>query len=60
MQIALKLLVGDAEDLIHAILTILGYSKGNISEGAFFNSTNMQETMELFKDTSSSHLFEVN
>lgn len=60
MQTALKLLVGNDDDLMHAILAIFGHSEQNVSKESFFNSANMQETIELFKDTSSSHLFEVN
>lgn len=59
LQTALKLLVGDDDDLMHAILAIFGYSEENVSKESFFNSANMHEAMELFKDTSSSHLFEV-
>ncbi|MQM15924.1 hypothetical protein Taro_048877, partial [Colocasia esculenta] len=55
----LKLLVGDNEGLLHAILVLLGCTKENVSEGCLVETTKVHGILDLLEDTASSHLLEV-
>ncbi|XP_008783356.2 pumilio homolog 23 isoform X1 [Phoenix dactylifera] len=59
LQSALKLLVGDDQELLHAILILLGCYEENIAQENFIDSARKQEIMALLEDTSCSHLLEV-
>lgn len=58
-QTALKLLVGDDEELLRVIPVLLGCHEDTISEGKFIEPTAVQEIIDLLKDTAYSHLMEV-
>ncbi|KAJ8625206.1 hypothetical protein MRB53_033736 [Persea americana] len=59
MQTALKLLVGDDEELLRVIPVLLGCHEDTISEGKFIEPTAVREIIDLLKDTAYSHLMEV-
>lgn len=59
LQTALKLLVGDDEELLHVISILLGCHVETIAEQKSIETTAVQEIMDLLKDTAYSHLMEV-
>lgn len=59
LQTALKLLVGDDEELLHVIPILLGSAEVTTEEGKFVEHTSVQEIIDLLKDTAYSHLMEV-
>jgi len=59
LQTVLKLLVGDDEELLHAILIILGCAEKNMVQGKFIKAETKQNIVGLLEDTAFSHLFEV-
>lgn len=59
LQTALKLLVGDDQELLHAILIILGCEEKNRAQGNFIEAETKQGIIALLEDTAFSHLFEV-
>ncbi|KAG1342562.1 pumilio [Cocos nucifera] len=56
---ALKLSVGDDQELLHAILIVLGCYEENIAQENIIDCARKQEIMVLLEDTASSHLLEV-
>lgn len=59
MQSALKLSVGDDQELLHAILILLGCYEENIAQENVIDNARKQEIIVLLEDTASSHLLEV-
>ncbi|KAG0469946.1 hypothetical protein HPP92_016046 [Vanilla planifolia] len=62
LQSILKLLVGDDQALLHAILILLGCQEDNCLESKLSDSTHQkvkEVVMSLLEDTASSHLLEV-
>nr|XP_029123826.1 pumilio homolog 23 isoform X3 [Elaeis guineensis] len=59
LQSALKLSVGDDQELLHAILIVLGCYEENIAQENIIDSARKQEIIVLLEDTASSHLLEV-
>lgn len=58
-QTALKLLVGNDEELLHAIPILLGCNKEDIGEGNFIEVSAVRKVVYLMKESSFSHLMEV-
>lgn len=58
-QTALKLLVGNDEELLHAIPILLGCNKEDIGEGNFIEISKVREVVYFMKESSFSHLMEV-
>ncbi|XP_020104644.1 pumilio homolog 23 isoform X2 [Ananas comosus] len=59
LQTALKLSVGNDQELIHAISILLGGHEENVSQEKLIDSERKQEIMVLLGDPASSHLLEV-
>ena len=59
LQTVLKLLVSDGEELLHAILIILGCDEKNMVQGKLIEAEMKRNIVGLLEDTAFSHLLEV-
>lgn len=59
MQVALKLLAGENQELLYVIPILLGCKREDVREDDYIGTADVQKILDFLKDASYSHLMEV-